>query len=241
MTFNQLCKDIKNIKTNNTSILTFSKNGKDFMFIGEVHSGIKQDISKLINDFDGNILTILECNKGFNTLSINKISTRYKKIIKDNKSNKNDSYIDNHLLFFTKKYKSLFNKNKLLKDISKSEKIKTICIDERKPADFPKSQIRTVIKKDIKKFNNAKKMLLKTKHKINNMEESNGKNILLNKINDIINNKLKKNSPFLLQVLSEIILDYEILNNYILNNKHKEKYVIGIFGKNHINNIKKLI
>ena len=239
MTFNQLYKDINNIKSNNTQINYFKHNGVEYIFIGEAHSGLKKDISSLIDKSNNKILSIVECHMDMNKLPIGKISSHYKKKVKEDKKIKNESYIDLHINHYSNKYKSLFNKNKELKEVIKKQKVKLVCVDGRKPSDFPKTQVRTLYKKDIKKYNEIKSKFLKLKNKISKMKESKTKKALLKEINDIIDNKLKEKSSYLLQTLSEIILDYEILNNYILNDKIKSKYVIGIFGKNHVNNIKK--
>jgi hypothetical protein len=222
----------------NSKIVNFEYNNIQYTFIGEVHSGLKTDISPQIQ----NGLLILECPEKYNNYSISKISNHYRKTVKHNKDIKNESYIDLSILYFTKKYQTLLNKNKKLKEIIKNKKIKMICIDERNPTDFLKIQVRSLYKKENhKQYNIIKNIFIMLKKEIKRMKKSKIKDNLLKEINEIIENKMKTNSDHLVQTLSEIILDYEIINNYILNDKIKEKHITAILGKNHVNNIIKYL
>ena len=78
-----------------SKVINFEYNNKKYTFIGETHSGLKIDISPHIL----NGLLILECPKRYNNYTINKISTHYKKSVKDNKILKNESYIDLSILY----------------------------------------------------------------------------------------------------------------------------------------------
>lgn len=235
---NRIKKAKKSIKTSsNTKVINFEYNDRKYTFVGEVHSGTKIDISPQINDG----LLILECKKKINNLSLDKISNHYIKFVKKNKKIGNESYIDLSLLYFTKKYKNILNKKKQLKQVINKKKVKIICVDERDPSNFQKTQVRTLKKKDPRKFHKIKNIFIILRKEINKMKKTTIKDKLQKEINDIIKNKMKDNSSFIVQTLSEIILDYEIINNYILNDDIKEKNITGIFGKNHINNIKKYL
>tara|TARA_B110000285_G_C15134207_1_gene625753 strand:- start:2658 stop:3368 length:711 start_codon:yes stop_codon:yes gene_type:complete len=228
------------IKVSKTSrVVNFKYNNTQYTFIGETHSGLKNDISPQIQ----NGLLLLECPKRYNDLQINKILKHYQKSVKDNKKIKNESYIDLSILYFTNKYVNILNKNKKLKEIVKNEKIKIICIDERNPIDFLKIQVDSLYRKgdDHKQYKIIKNIFIILKKEIKKMKKSKIKDNLLNEINEIIENKMKTNSNYIVQTLSEIILDFEIINNYILNDKIKEKHITAILGRNHVKNIIKYL
>lgn len=227
---------IENIKKNitkDTIIMNFVIEDKNFILIGENHMGEKKDISNIINNIKGEVLLLLECPKEYNNKKISEIYKYYKK-----SEIKNESYIDLSLLYFSKKYKTLLNNNKKMKDVVKNKKVEIKCIDKRNPKYYTKNQVRTKYKKNEKEMNIIINEFKNLKQKIINMKESSIKKKLLKNVNDIIENKLKKNSNHLLQTLSEIILDYEIINIILNKSKIKQKYIIGIFGKNHVKNIK---
>ena len=221
----------------NSKIFNFEYNNRQYTFIGEVHSGSKNDISPQIQ----NGLLILEFPKRYNDFTISKIINYYGKIVKDNKYMKNESYIDLSMLYFANKYQTVLNKNKKLKEIIKNKKIKIICIDERNNKDFMKIQVRSLYKKNHKQYKIIKNIFIILKKEIKKMKNSKIKDNLLKEIDEIIENKMKTNSDYLVQTLSEIILDFEIINNYILNDKIKEKHITAILGKNHVNNIIKYL
>jgi hypothetical protein len=218
--------------TKDTKILKY----KNMTFIGEIHGNIKEKgLGKYIENLNEEIIILLECHQNINKISIGKIKKHYKNKIKINEQFKDDSYIDNVLYFFSKK-SNILNRNKKLNEIIKKKKIKILCIDKRFANNYPKSQIRTLYKRDPEQIKNFEKELKKLKKKINKLNKSKSKTLLLKEIDDILDTKLKKNSSYLLQTLSEIILDYEIIKKII---KYNDKKIIGIFGKNHINNLKK--
>ena len=235
MSFVSTKKTIKVSK--NSKVISFKYNGRQYTFVGEVHSGLKKDISPQIEDG----ILILECNKRYNNISLGELNKHYKSYVAKNKKIENESYIDLAVLYFTNQYKNIRNKKEQLKKVTKGKSVQVICIDERDPKDFQKTQVRTLKKKEPGKYNVAKNLFIRLRKEINKMKKSKVKDRLQKEINDIINNKMKENSSYLVQTLSEIILDYEIINNYILNDKIKANNITGILGKNHVNNIKKYL
>ena len=232
---------LKDLVTKNTDIFEFERDGRKFLFIGESHGGNKTDISKHL-EIDEKTLTIVEAHTNINNMPIKKIHSFYNKKIKDNKQKNDDSYIDNHLLHFSKKYKTILNGNKSLKEISHRRKIKVLAIDKRTLEDYPEKTPKFLIKTEGKeKYDKIMAEMVLLKKDINKMEESSIKKKLLLEIDDTINVKLHPkngNSDNTMKRVSEIILDFEILKHIT---KGKDKKVIGIVGRNHIKNIKKYL
>ena len=220
--------------TKNTSIFKIN----NITIIGEVHGGIKEkNLSKYINKMDKTII-ILECHKNMMDLKINYIKKHYKKKIKDNKDNKDDSYIDNVIYFFVNKYSTILN-NKIFKDAMKNKKIKLVCLDDRKIDDYPKKQVRTIFKNNKNKYDNLKKIIIKIKKDVEKLEESKIKQNLLKNIDLNLLKLNDKKSSYVFQTLSEIILNYNIIK-FILKKTNKKDNIIIIVGKNHLNDLKKI-
>lgn len=223
--------------SSNTEIIKFKHNNKKYTIIGENHQDIKKNIGGNIKEG----LLLLECDYRYNNKKISTLLNHYK-----NKKDTNTSYIDLSLLYFTKKYYNQLNKNKRFKTIVNNKKIKVKCIDDRSEEDFPKIQIYKLRKKYPEKFKIIKNRFDLLKKEINKIKQSKIKDKLLKKINHIINvemkSKLTDSSVNSAETLSQIILDFEIINNYILNNENiKEKNITIIVGKNHLKNIKKYL
>ena len=200
-----------------TLVYKFTYNNNNFTFIGERHDGIKEPIQ-----FKGKAL--LEAHKNLNNFDMKTIKKHYKKKTEEDKKIKNESYID---LFIRSKTK--WARKKTLKELN------IFPIDTRNPLDYPKSQIRTIYKKNPKLI---KKLLFganRVKSLIDNIQISSIRKKLSKRINNYIKELNNPKSSKLLQTQGEILLDYEIVI-HVLNNK--DKNVIGIFGKNHVNNLK---
>lgn len=229
--------------TKNTSIFKFNKFGNPITIIGEVHGGIKEKtLSKHINKM-GKTIIILECHKNIMDMKINDIKKHYKKKIKNNGKNKDDSYIDNVIYFFVNKYSNLLNKNKIFKDVMKNKKIKLVCLDDRKIDDYPKKQVRTIFKNDKNKYDNLKNKIKKIKKDVEKLEESKIKQNLLKNIDLNLLKLDEKTSSYIFQTISEIILNYNIIKFILvrLSKKTKQKdNIIIIVGKNHLNDLKKI-
>jgi len=239
---------IDKYKNKNISLLTFNYNKKKYIFIGEDHQSRKNnDIIQIINAFNEPLLIILEAYVGLNDKSISTISNFYNKKLKEEKqkkSNFDDSLIDRFIVSYMHTNKMIFNNNKTLKQLNGKTKNRLITIDKRKPSDYPPIFLNN--KKYISKIENARKEMYKLKRKIQNMIDGKIKEKLLYEVNKNINQlekdyKITDIAP-LLENISQIILDFEIINKYILNNNDfDEEYIFGIFGKHHIKNIKKYL
>ena len=230
--------------TKNTSIFKFN----NITIIGEVHGGIKEkNLSKYINkmEFQGKTIIILECHKNIMDMKINDIKKHYKKKIKNNEKNKDDSYIDNVIYFFVNKYSNLLNKNKIFKDVMKNKKIKLVCLDDRNIDDYPKKQVRTIFKNNKNKYDNLKNKIIKIKKDVEKLEESKIKQNLLKNI-DLNLLKLDEKSSYIFQTISEIILNYNIIKFILVrlskktNTMEQKDNIIIIVGKNHLNDLKKI-
>ena len=223
--------------TKNTTIFKLN----NITIIGEVHEGIKEKtLSKYIDkmklrDNRTKTIIILECHKNIMDLKINDIKKHYKKKIKINEKNKDDSYIDNVIYFFVNKYSNFLN-NKIFKDVMKNKKIKLVCLDDRKIDDYPKKQVRTIFKNNKNKYDNLKNKIKKIKKDIEKLEESKIKQNLLKNI-DLNLLKLDEKSSYIFQTISEIIFNFYIIK-FILKKTNKKDNIIIIVGKNHLNDLK---
>lgn len=198
-----------------TLIINFTYNGNHFTFIGEKHTGNKEPIN-----FNGKAL--LETHININKHSIKTIKNHYQQ-----KPNLNQSYID---LYIYNKVKNTWKKT--LKDLN------VYPIDTRIPADYPKSQIRYIHKTNPELINKLLFDAKRVEALISNIQVSKFRKYLNQRIQQYIRDLQDKKSSKLLQTEGEIILDYEIIKAVIEN---KDKNVIGIFGKNHITNLKNIL
>lgn len=197
---------IKNIKYKDTY----------FIFIGEKHEGAKNDISQYFTNFE----VLLECHYKTHRFSPQKLIDHYTQKVVLDKLRMDESYIDKHLSYVLNEY------GKIPKN--------TKCIDVRKLRDYPKNSVRYLTKNNKELIDKTLKEMLKLEKKVVLLKDGKIRDVLMGQIKDNIRVLKSGNSSKLLQTISEVLLDYEILRNMQTTTS---KIVIGIFGKNHVNNI----
>lgn len=238
--FLNIYKQLNDIKNRLSSILYFEYKGRKYIFLGEDHESKKDDkINKILNTFKEPLMNVIELTILANDRPVSYVYDKIK-----NGKNFEESYIDRRTVDYIEKNLSINPLKKsnqmkmLLKDFSKENKDKIRLIDTRRQENYPQIQITSTKGKTFlpHAIEHAKISI----KKLQNVESNEKvKDYIIERLENIIKTmekewKITEDQPPDLQKLTTPYLDVTILLRFLLEPNFDEKYVFGVFGKNHV-------